>query len=87
MTIEELAKHYRETEEWTDEMENIQNKYLIDNIQKIFIEYSDNINDLGMTFEQFVGLKKGLWQAKHGFYTSLPTSEELKKKFKERNGL
>lgn len=78
MGLKELSKHYRETGEWTDEMEFRQNKYIVKNIQRIYNSFQKD--DLDMYFEDFVGLHIGRWQAQHGFYR---TAEQVLKEFEE----
>lgn len=64
-------------------MENLQNKYIVENIEEIFADYVKGFDELEMTFEQFVGLKTGMWQCDNGFYLSVEqVFETLDKKRK-----
>ena len=77
MTIEELAKLYKDGADWNDEMEAYQNKYIVDNIQEFHDEYG---REYEMGFDQYIGLMKGLWQAKHGFTRSFDINRLRRKK-------
>ena len=67
MKIKTLAKYYQNTGEWTDEMEAVQNKYIVDNIGELFRTFIESIEEYDMPFDQYIGLRKGLWQAENGF--------------------
>jgi len=71
MTVEELAKLYQDGTEWNDEMEAAQNKVILEDIQDIYNKYEEHKEGLAMTFEQYVGLRIGTWQADVGFMRAL----------------
>ena len=79
MKLEQLADLYRETGIWTEEMELLQNRHIIKNIQQYYDDFTKDEDNLGMRFEVYVGIMKGTWQAKHGF---TQTTGQVKKKLK-----
>ena len=83
--VHKLAKLYRDTGIWTKDMENIQNKHIVWNIQDFFDSFKqDNIEDR-MEFFQYIGLRKGLWQAKHGFTRTMEqVRTSMNKKTKDK---
>lgn len=77
MTIEELAKHYQETGEYLPEAKALEEEFVeshqLDFIQR-FREYVNSpefvLDDFKLSFDNFVDMEIGSWQAKHGFYRS-----------------
>lgn len=79
MKLKELAEQYRENGIFTDEMELLQNAYILDNIQEYYDDFKENEENLDMRFEVYVGIMVGTWQAEHGF---TQTMDQVRKKLK-----
>ena len=81
--LEELSEQYRNTGVWTDEMDLVQNKHILKNIQKYYDIFVKNEEDMSMRFETYIGLMIGTWQANNGFYR---TTEQVRERFRSKRG-
>lgn len=44
-----------------------EDRYIWDNLDRFALQFADGDFD-GMTFSDYVGLQRGLWQVRYGFY-------------------
>jgi len=74
MDIKKLGTEYQKTGNWTNEMQQVEDEYLMSAMEEIIDKYQDS-KDKEMGLYEFIGLMIGMWQVQHGFYRPWDSKE------------